>query len=510
LPRSAVEAAIGGLQSRVGERTEKNREIVKQLSTRMNQRAVLCILASTLACAPRVTQGTQNGGIESHAGGATGTAFGGSGTGGARRLPQPPTGKPAPPWSWTGVIGTGQSLSVGALPVNPDVNALDYGNLMLSLGTARVPPFDPDAPSLAMAELEEPLRSQGSGFPRAYPQNLFGETPHGAMAAQISTLAELAGTHHVTVHSVVGESGQGMVALRKGALETATESGITGRAYAASMFEVAAITRLARESGNSYGVGAIVLTHGETDAGNTSYEADLVQLWTDYNQDIAALTGQTEAIPMIVSQQHAYGYTAGAASGASASTLAAWQVARNHPGDILCAGPKYQYPYLPDGVHLEVWGYELLGEKYGQVYYESVIRKQPWRPLEPVTVTRNGRVISVGFHVPVRPLAWDDGIILPHQSALTEWAAGRGFELRNGNSRLRIASVAIEADAVLVTAADDVPPGSVVGYAVTSDGVGVTGLGHRWGQLKDSDPFVGAVTGAAQPNYAVAFELPVP
>jgi hypothetical protein len=32
----------------------------------------------------------------------------------------------------------------------------------------------------------------------------------------------------------------------------------------------------------------------------------------------------------------------------------------------------------------------------------------------------------------------------------------------------------------------------------------------RRGQLKDSDPLVGALTGETQPNYAVAFELPVP
>jgi len=30
------------------------------------------------------------------------------------------------------------------------------------------------------------------------------------------------------------------------------------------------------------------------------------------------------------------------------------------------------------------------------------------------------------------------------------------------------------------------------------------------GWLRDSDPFSGAITRRAQPNYAVAFELPVP
>jgi len=32
----------------------------------------------------------------------------------------------------------------------------------------------------------------------------------------------------------------------------------------------------------------------------------------------------------------------------------------------------------------------------------------------------------------------------------------------------------------------------------------------RWGKLRDPDPYVGAYTGAALPNYAVAFEKPVP
>ena len=33
---------------------------------------------------------------------------------------------------------------------------------------------------------------------------------------------------------------------------------------------------------------------------------------------------------------------------------------------------------------------------------------------------------------------------------------------------------------------------------------------HRWGLRRDRDPFVGAVTGRPQPNYALAFEIRVP
>ncbi len=44
-----------------------------------------------------------------------------------------------------------------------------------------------------------------------------------------------------------------------------------------------------------------------------------------------------------------------------------------------------------------------------------------------------------------------------------------------------------------------------VAYAVTTDGVTMGPTTFRWGHLKDSDPFVGAVTNTPQPNWAVAF-----
>ncbi|WP_437784600.1 hypothetical protein [Sorangium sp. So ce1097] len=42
------------------------------------------------------------------------------------------------------------------------------------------------------------------------------------------------------------------------------------------------------------------------------------------------------------------------------------------------------------------------------------------------------------------------------------------------------------------------------------DGAALPGRTWRSGQLRDSDPFVGSMTRVAQPNDAVAFELPVP
>jgi hypothetical protein len=72
-------------------------------------------------------------------------------------------------------------------------------------------------------------------------------------------------------------------------------------------------------------------------------------------------------------------------------------VAHRHepPREITCSGPKYQHPYVADGIHLEVRGYEMLGEKYGQIYCETVVLGNDWRPLEPTTVERSRRMITV-------------------------------------------------------------------------------------------------------------------
>ena len=413
-------------------------------------------------------------------------------------------GRPTETWDFTGVVGTGQSLSVGATGTPVKSASQNYSNLKLSLGNANVPPFDPTSRALTLVPLVEPLRPLVSAFPSAYPHNIYGETPHTAMSEQISALVRAStGGDYVTVHTAVGENGQRMAVIGKGA----TDTGTTGRAYAATLFEAAAIARLARQAGKTYGIGAIVLTHGESDAGDANYGGALVELWFDYNADLRSLTGQSATIPMFVSQQHS---SPSGENTRSASTQAQWYAGVTRPGEIVCSGPKYQYTYSSDAIHLTAEGYQRLGEKLGQIYFEKVVKGRDFQPLQPIDVQRNGRTINVRFHVPVPPLAWDNSQPAPHQSALTEWMAGRGFEVRTETTRIGISSVAIAGDTVEIACASDLPAqGLVVGYAMTSDGTAAPARTFRSGQLRDSDPFVGSKTGA-QPNYAVSFELVVP
>ena len=168
-----------------------------------------------------------------------------------------------PAWDWTGIIGTGQSLSIGARSKGISTNQ-PYGNLKLS--TDHLPwPVDPDNTNLALVPLTEPIGRLAPAYPSSWPENITGETPHSAMANEITALVRAgSGRDFISVHSAVGEDGQGMNFIKK----NPTQRGLNGHSYEAAMIETKAITRLAKAAGKTYGVGAIIVTHGETDAGN--------------------------------------------------------------------------------------------------------------------------------------------------------------------------------------------------------------------------------------------------
>jgi len=409
--------------------------------------------------------------------------------------------QPNLPWDWSGIIGTGQSLSVGAHGMPLISTNQPYGNLKLSTG--HLPwPIDPNDTNLALVPLIEPVGRRAPGYPSSWPQNMDGETPHSAMANEITSLVRAAlNRDFVSIHGAVGEDGQGMIYLKK----NAEQKGVNGHSYEAAVIETKAITRLAKAAGKTYGIGAITVTHGESDAGNQNYENQLYQLWQDYNTDLSAVTGQNQKIQMIVSQQNS-------CNDRSASTLAVWKIGVDHPAEIVCSGPKYQYPYAGDGVHLTAEGYRQLGEKYGQIYCERVILGKNWQPLQPVRVERQGAVITLHYHVPVPPLVWETTFQPPHQS-LEEWKEGKGFEVNaSDGKRIAIASATISGDAVIITCASEPAPGARVGYATTRERPRMMNPSGTfcWGLLRDSDPFKGTGTGKAQPNYGVAFEMSVP
>jgi hypothetical protein len=392
-----------------------------------------------------------------------------------------------PPFDWVGVIGTGQSLSVGATAENLSTSQ-PYGNLKLvDDGPDPKYAIEGDVSTLKAVPLVEPIRdwSNGSGpgyDDGQYPNNVSGETPASGMANQISASwaarPESVG-EYVTVHSVVGWSGHPLIDIDKQGGQ---------RAYLASLHEGEAWKALATAGGKSFGYGAIILTHGESDAGNPEYGDGLWTLYQDYNADLKSLTGQSTDVPLLVSQQSTI------ATGASGSAVQVFEAGNDHPGQIVCTGPKYAYQYSPDLLHLPAPGYLRMGQKYAEVFDKIVNQKLDWKPLGPKSATRSGATITIEFDVPTPPLVFDENIAPPHQSVHTAWANGRGFEvIDQAGSELEIAGAEIQGASVVLTLTSP-PEGPVrVGYALTQDSgdlAGGTVQGLR-GQLRDSNDVVG-------------------
>ena len=401
---------------------------------------------------------------------------------------------------WTGVIGTGQSLSVGvSLGAAPPITLTQpYGakKLVDTTGTYALS----GAGDWQLAPLVEPIRKKPNVYGYEYPSNIAGETPHTGMAIQLSTLsmARDAGDF-VTLHSVVGTSGQAMSSINKRGLP----DGGVRPPYPASLMETRVFKNLAADAGAAYRVGAVVLTHGESDCLNPNYGTDLLDLWADYNADLKAITGQTSDIPIILSQQNSFPPTVDA--GFAQSPNAQWLVGVSHPDRVVCVGPKYQYAYS-DPVHLSSSGYHRLGEKYGQVFDRVVNLKQTWKPLQPKSTSLSGSTITVAFDVPVPPLAWDDAIGPSHQTNHVAWKNGRGFEAEDSTGQLTIVSATIIGDSVeLLLAAPPTGTGLTVRSGYTPDGYPLADGGWAFGgaifanssggyvgYLRDSDPFRGA------------------
>lgn len=401
---------------------------------------------------------------------------------------------PAPlvaPFDWVGVLGTGQSLSVGANSVAMST-AQPFGNLKL-VDTGPDPKYPISAnegsPQWATTPLVEPIRPNnlpgtGSGYngDGYYPNNIAGETPHSGMANTLSQLWHAAGGvgDYVTVHSVVGAGGRCLDEINKPGGQ---------RAYPASIREAQVWKALAGAQSKTFGFGGIILTHGECDSGTPSYALGLYSLWQDYQTDLKAITGQTRDIVLFASQQSAVQIDE------EGSPVQLWRAAAAHPDQIICTGPKYQYQYGYDSLHFSAPAYERLGQKYAEVFDLVVNHGVKWRPVQPNQLTRVGAKITLDFDVPNPPLVWDSHLAPPHQTKNAAWKNGNGFEVADavGNA-LTISRVTLQgASVVLELLADPGPHSVTVRYAITQDADGTLGgnvTGMR-GLLRDSDELVG-------------------
>jgi hypothetical protein len=441
---------------------------------------------------PGGSVGTGSGGRD--ASGTGGSGAGASGTGGTAGVTGA-AGSPGTfrvPFDWNGIVGNGQSLSVGSRGTPVITTTQPFKNVKLYDATGKYALDSSGTLSLVpLVELIRPVCPQESS---PYPCNIYGETPHTALSIELTTLAKAAGAaDYVTLHSVTGQGAQPLAVINKEG-----SNGTIGPAYGAALSEARSFKKFATAAGKTFGVIAIMLTHGETDNGFAStYESGVYKLYQDYNVDLPAITGQTQPIPLIASQQVSSPPTGNGLTNTAlgGTALAIWHGGGDHPGQIICSGPKYQYKYYNTNStttdpHLYAAGYRRLGEKVAEVIDAVVNRGLAWQPLQPTGATVSGATVAVSFQVPNPPLAWEPSLAI--STTVAAWKNGRGFEVVDSTGPLTINSADISGNSVVLTLAA-APRGSKLRVRyVTYNGCTTDCGDYLVGQLRDSDPLIGA------------------
>ena len=315
-----------------------------------------------------------------------------------------------------------------------------------------------------------------------------GETLASGMANLLSQRAIDAGGEHRSLFSAHGVGGQPYSALRKGTVP-----------YANGMAQVTAGLALAQAAGEAYAVRAVMIVHGESDhvANNLDYDLSLLEWQSDYQADIQAITGQTRPIPLITDQMSSF-----TAYGAATSVIPQLQLeaSRAAPDRIVLMGPKYVLPYVPDGVHLTGEAERWLGEMHAKVFERVLVNGEPWHPVSPREITREGAEITIRFWVPAPPLVLDETIVTNPGNY------GFGYSDSSGAAPT-ITSVALAGeDSVVITlSAPPVGGNQRVTYAMNGTPGQPAGptTGAR-GNLRDSDATVSR-HGYALFNWCVHF-----
>lgn len=328
---------------------------------------------------------------------------------------------------------------------------------------------------------------------------------------------------HDVLVSLHGRSGNTYWCLKKNPCAYLANQGYL-MPFVEAMMQVTSAKALAAAAGKTYVVRAVTAIHGGSDHYDREnelatlvmkndgtglvgdYTEALIEWQHDYETSVQAITGQTEPVPLFVSQFGSW--TDIATSKIPVRQLAAHVKA---PGKVVVVTPNYPFVHYSDCLHYTNYSQRRLGAYFAKAYQRTVIEGVPFEPLRPISVIRTGATVTVKFLVPVPPMVIDT-------TRVTD-PGNYGFTYADSTGSASIASVALAGpDAVTVTLSN-APTGAnrKLRYALNAPVPAACPgpvAGAR-GNLRDSDATVAYHTDAnGQPyelhNWAVHFEVDVP
>ena len=266
--------------------------------------------------------------------------------------------------------------------------------------------------------------------------------------------------------------------------------------YNSLLSQVQTAKNTADSLGKSFSVPAFCWTQGEEDyrAGGTAsnygtgkyiateYSAKLKQLVDDLNVDIKIITGQKEEVKCIMYQVASHNpYT-------RYPRIALEQLKASIEDDrIILAKTMYDVEYnSADNVHAPNKTYRNMGNHYGISLFDSVVKKEHRLPIYPIKWTLVGSVIYIQFHVPIKPLVFDEAWVSPLSDG------NKGFNLYTVNNEYST-SATITPSATTITNVELISSDTV---KLTLSGVPLTGTRLTYGvNGLGSDIINGSATG---------------
>ena len=202
------------------------------------------------------------------------------------------------------------------------------------------------------------------------------------------------------------------------------------------------IVRFCRAEGVRPVVPAFVWIHGENATATTQqnqYLANLLQLQRQFEEDVRALTGQTERVIMFIHQvNRVY-------SPLTFQQIQQAQILAGMTDNIRLCGPIYPYAMSPvagNYPHKSNIGENMMGQMIGRAVAAELFG-QGWAPLQPLRLyMTSSTVIRIEYQVPVPPLVIDTtGLVNP---ASLPTGNVNGYDVQDATlARLTISSVAV-------------------------------------------------------------------
>lgn len=433
----------------------------------------------------------------------------GTGDGGE---PTPETPIPYVHFDVNHVLSTGQSNSVAHEGRPPISLAQPFKNLMFDVGVMTSGDCDREG----CTTYQKP-----SGFAPLVEGDTFWwpvETMSSGLANQATMMAtsKYGKASHDVLVSLAGRNGLTYWCMRKGGCNY--KNGAYLIPYDETLKQAADGKALATAQGKSYVVRVATAIHGESDdfgyvSGTPEFPLDgtdgspqaiksytdaLIEWQRDIETGVKAITGQTQDIPLLVSQFSGWNDIPN-----SAVTRMQYDAHVRAPGKVVLVAPGYVLDFAPDCRHYTAKGEQTLGAYFGKAYARIVLEGRRWEPVRPTTVTHAGSVITAKFIVPTPPLVIDT-------TRVTD-PGDYGFEVVDATgAKAQIASIVTSgADTVTITLTGPVPAGARLRYAFT--GVPRTCPGRfagPRGNLRDSDS-TPSQAGTELFNWAVHFEVPI-